>query len=37
MDIELAKKDVVYFVEQYLGFELNDWQKEVLLLLNVKE
>jgi hypothetical protein len=30
MDIERAKKDIVYFAENYIGITLLEWQKEAL-------
>ena len=30
MDIERAKTDMVYYVENFLGLQLQEWQKEIL-------
>lgn len=34
MDIEKAKKDIIYFAENVLGFQLQEWQKDVLKKYN---
>ncbi|POD46267.1 hypothetical protein BKM15_25855 [Pseudomonas syringae pv. syringae] len=31
MNINKAKNDIVYFAENALGYELLDWQKDLLL------
>lgn len=29
-EMERCERDIVYFAEKYLGYELRDWQREVL-------
>jgi spore cortex formation protein SpoVR/YcgB (stage V sporulation) len=36
-ELEKCKKDIVYFVEKYLGYELREWQKEMFKRLQKGE